>query len=35
MRIYAMTEKGEHSENEDRILINGNIISDGFFETES
>ena len=21
MRIYAMTEKGEHSENEDRILI--------------
>ena len=30
-----MTEKGEHSENEDRILINGNIISDGFFETES
>ena len=35
MKIYAMTEKGEHSENEDRILINGNIISDGFFETES
>ncbi len=35
MRIYAMTEKGEHSENEDRILINGTIISDGFFETES
>ena len=35
MRIYAMTEKGEHSENEDRILINGNIISDGFFEIES
>ena len=35
MRIYAITEKGEHSENEDRILINDNIISDGFFETES
>lgn len=35
MRIYAMTEKGEHSENEDRILINGNVISDGFFETVS
>lgn len=35
MKIYAMTEKGEHSENEDRILINDNIISDGFFETES
>lgn len=35
MRIYAMTAKGEHSENEDRILINGNVISDGFFETES
>ena len=35
MKIYAMTEKGEHSENEDRILINDNVISDGFFETES
>ena len=35
MKIYAMTEKGEHSENEDRILINDNIISDVFFETES
>ena len=35
MRIYAMTEKGEHSENEDRILINDDVISDGFFETES
>lgn len=35
MRIYAMTEKGEHNENEDRILINGRVISDGFFETES
>lgn len=35
MKIYAMTEKGEHSENEDRILINGNVISNGFFETES
>ncbi len=34
MKIYAMTEKGEHSENEDRILINGNIITKGFFETE-
>lgn len=34
MKIYAMTEKGEHSENEDRILINENIISDGFFEVE-
>lgn len=30
-----MTKKGEHSENEDRILINTNVISDGFFETES
>ena len=35
MRIYAMTEKGNHSENEDRILINDDVISDGFFETES
>lgn len=35
MRIYAMTEKGKHSENEDRILISGNVIADGFFETES
>ena len=29
-----MTEKGEHSENEDRILINDTIVSDGTFETE-
>lgn len=35
MKIYAMTEKGEHNENEDRILIGDNIISDGFFETEN
>lgn len=35
MKIYAMTEKGDHRENQDRILINDNIISDGFFETES
>lgn len=34
MKIYAMTEKGEHSENEDRILINDTIVSDGTFETE-
>ena len=34
MKIYAMTEKGEHNENEDRILINDTILSDGNFETE-
>lgn len=34
MKIYAMTEKGEHSENEDRILINDTIVSDGTFEIE-
>lgn len=34
MKIYAMTEKGEHSENEDRILINDTIVSAGTFETE-
>ena len=34
MKIYATTEKGEHSENEDRILINDTIVSDGTFETE-
>ena len=34
MRIYAMTKKGEHRENEDRILINDNIFSEGYFETE-
>ena len=33
-KIYAMTEKGEHSENEDRILINDTIVSVGTFETE-
>lgn len=34
IKIYATTEKGNHSENEDRILINDTIISDGTFETE-
>lgn len=34
MKIYAMTEKGEHNENEDRILINDTILSEGTFETE-
>ena len=34
MKIYAITKKGEHSENEDRILINDTILSDGIFETE-
>lgn len=34
MKVYAMTEKGNHVENEDRILINENIISAGSFETE-
>ena len=34
MKIYAMTEKGEHSENEDRILINDTIVSAGTFEAE-
>ncbi len=34
MKIYAMTEKGEHVENEDRILINDTIVSVGTFETE-
>lgn len=34
MKIYAMTEKGEHCENEDRILINDTIVSAGTFETE-
>ena len=29
-----MTEKGEHVENEDRILINDTIVSAGTFETE-
>lgn len=33
-KIYAMTEKGDHSENEDRILINDTIISAGTFETK-
>lgn len=33
-KIYAMTEKGEHSENEDRILINDTIVSAGTFEAE-
>lgn len=33
-KIYAMTEKGEHIENEDRILINDTIVSAGTFETE-
>ena len=33
-KIYAMTEKGEHIENEDRILINDTIVSVGTFETE-
>lgn len=35
MKIYAMTEKGDHNENEDRILINDIIISEGTFEIES
>lgn len=34
MRIYAITEKGDHSENEDRILINDTIVSVGSFEVE-
>lgn len=34
MKIYAMTEKGDHSENEDRILINDTIVSAGAFEAE-
>ena len=29
-----MTEKGDHSENEDRILINDNIVSAGTFEAK-
>ena len=29
-----MTEKGDHSENEDRILINDTILSEGTFKTE-
>lgn len=29
-----MTVKGEHTENEDRILINDTIVSEGSFETE-
>ena len=33
-KIYAMTEKGEHIENEDRILINDTIVSAGTFEVE-
>lgn len=33
-KIYAMTEKGDHNENEDRILINDTILSVGTFETE-
>lgn len=33
-KIYAMTEKGDHSENEDRILINDTIVSAGSFEAE-
>ncbi len=33
-KIYAMTEKGDHSENEDRILINDTIVSAGTFEAE-
>ena len=33
-KIYAMTEKGEHIENEDRILINDTIVSTGTFEAE-
>ena len=33
-KIYAMTEKGNHSENEDRILINDTIVSAGTFEIE-
>lgn len=34
MKIYAMTEKGDHSENEDRILINDTIVSAGTFEAK-
>ena len=33
-KIYAMTEKGNHNENEDRILINDTILSEGTLETE-
>ena len=34
MKIYAVTEKGKHNENEDRILINDIVLSEGTFETE-
>ena len=34
MKIYAMTEKGDHNENEDRILINDTIVSAGTFEAK-
>ena len=30
MKIYAMTVKGEHTKNEDTVMINGKIIKDGF-----
>lgn len=33
-KIYAVTEKGNHNENEDRILINDVIIYCGSYETE-
>ncbi len=35
IKICAMTEKGNHSENEDRILINDVIVSEGYYEIES
>lgn len=35
MKVYAMTQKGNHPENEDRILVNGTIVSDGFYSTEA
>lgn len=35
MKIYAMTCKGNHVQNEDSILINGEIIKNGFYYTEA
>lgn len=35
MKIYAMTYKGSHSENEDSLLINNEIIKNGFYYTET
>lgn len=35
MRIYAITEKGNHIDNEDSLLINDEIIKDGFYEREA